>query len=110
MDYFTKWVETMLTYTEDGKTTTLFLFNHIIARFEVTQAIMTNHDSHFQNQIMSELSSKLGFRYDNSTPYYPQSNGQVEAINKVLKTMLQRIIGQANSSWNFSVILFIMGV
>ena len=43
--------------------------------------------------MMAELSVKLGFRHDNSTPYYPWANGQVEAINKVLKTMLQWMVG-----------------
>ena len=42
---------------------------------------------------MSNLSSKLGFCHDKSTPYYQQANGQVEAINKVLKTMLQWMVG-----------------
>jgi transposase InsO family protein len=40
--------------------------------------------------MMSELTEKLGLRHENSTPYYPQANGQVEAINKVLITMLRR--------------------
>ena len=35
MDYFTKWAEAMPVYAEDGKTATLFLFNHVIARFGV---------------------------------------------------------------------------
>eukprot|EP00253_Pinus_taeda_P023552 PITA_23552 len=35
-----------------------------------------------------------------STPYYPQANGQVEAINKVLKRMLQRMIGVHKRSWH----------
>ena len=34
---------------------------------------------------MEELTAKLGFLHENSTSYYPQANGQVEAINKVLK-------------------------
>ena len=83
----------MPTYAEDGKIDSLFLFNHIIARFGVPQAIVTDHGSHFRNQMMSKLSSKLGFHHDNSTPYYSQTNGQVEAINKVLKTMLQWMVG-----------------
>ena len=49
MDYFTKWDEAMPTYAEDGNTTTLFLFNHVIARFGVPQSIVTNHRSHFCN-------------------------------------------------------------
>ena len=81
MDYFTKWAEAMPTYVEDGKTAALFLFNHIIARFGVLQSIVTNHKSHFRNQMMEELSAKLGFHHENSTPYYPQDNCQVEAIN-----------------------------
>ena len=60
----------MPTYAEDGKTATLFLFNHIIARFGVPQSIVTDHGSHFQNQMMAELSAKLGFFHENSTPYY----------------------------------------
>ena len=74
MDYFTKCAEAMPTYVEYGKTATLFLFNHIIARFGVSQSIVIDHESHFRNQMMEELSAKLGFRHENSTPYYPQAN------------------------------------
>ena len=52
VDYFTKWAEAMPTYTEDGKTTALFLFNHIIARFGFPESIITNHGSHSRNQMM----------------------------------------------------------
>ena len=100
MDYFTKWDETMPTYVEDRKIVSLFIFNHIITRFIVPQANVTHHVSHFQNKMISELSSKLGFHHDNSTPYYLKANGQVEAINKLLKTMLQRMVWQAKSSWH----------
>ena len=88
VDYFMKWVEAMPTYEDDGNNSTLFLFNPVIARFRVPQSIVTDHGSHFRNQMMEELSAKLGFRHENSTPYYLQANGLVEAINKFLKTML----------------------
>ena len=100
VEYFTKWAEAVPTYAEDGNTATLFLFNHIIARFGVLQSIVTDHGSHFHNQMMEELSSKLGFRHEKYTPYYPQANGQVEDINKVLKTMLHRMVGDHKSNWH----------
>ena len=50
VNYFTKWPKAMPTYVEDGKTAALFLFNHVIARFRVSQSIVTNHGSHFHNQ------------------------------------------------------------
>ena len=93
IDYFTKWDEAMPTYAKDGKTTALFLFNHVIARFEVQQSIVTDHGSHFRNQMMEEVSSKIGFRHENYMPYNLQANDQLEAINKFLKTMLHRIVG-----------------
>ena len=93
VDHFTKWDEAMPTYAEYGKAAALFLSNHIIARFRVPQAIMIDHGSNLQNQMMSELSSKLGFLHDNSTPYYSQANDQVEAIKKILKTILQLMVG-----------------
>ena len=65
IDYFTKWVEEMPTYVEDGNTSSLFLSNHAIARFGVFQAIATDHRSHFWNQMMAKLSAKLGFLHEN---------------------------------------------
>ena len=75
VDCFTKWVEAMLTYLNDGKIATLFTFNHIIARFGVPKQLVTDHESHFQNAMMIELSGQLGFRQEHSSPYYPQANG-----------------------------------
>jgi hypothetical protein len=100
VDYFTKWAEVMPTFDNTGKTTTLFIFNHIIAHFGVPQAIITDHGSHFRNFMMFKITEKLGLHHDNSMPYYPQANGQVEAINKVLITMLRRMIGIHKTSWH----------
>ena len=61
VEHFTKWAEAMPTYAEDGKLSTLFLFNHIIAWFGVPQAIVTDHGSHFCNQMMPDLSTNLVF-------------------------------------------------
>ena len=89
VDYFTNWVRAMPTFNNDGKTTTLFIFNQIVARFDIPREIVTDHGSHFQNQMMTELTSNLGLWQEHSSPYYPQANGQVEAVNKTLKTILQ---------------------
>jgi hypothetical protein len=47
LDYFTKWVEAMLMFANDGETATLFVLNRVISRFEVLREIVTDHAIHF---------------------------------------------------------------
>lgn len=75
VNYFTKWAKVMPTYKDDRETAAIFIFNHVISWLSVPQAIVTDHDSHFCNFMMVELSAQLGLHHDNSTPYYPQANG-----------------------------------
>eukprot|EP00253_Pinus_taeda_P021818 PITA_21818 len=72
IDYFTKWAK----------------------------AIVTNHGKHFCNHMMTELTTQLGLQHDSSTPYYPQANGQVEVVNKVLVTRLKCTVGVHKSNWH----------
>jgi hypothetical protein len=43
VNYFTKWVEAMPTFKDDGETAALFLFNQIIERFDIPREIVTDH-------------------------------------------------------------------
>ena len=42
----------------------------------------------------------LGLSPEHSSSYYPQANGQVEAVNKTLKTILKLTIDAAHSNWH----------
>ena len=79
----------MPTVRFDGETAAHFVFNQIITRFRILKELVTNHGSHFQNRMMEELASKLGYKQEHSSSYYPQANGKVEAVNKSLKSILQ---------------------
>ena len=95
-----KWAEAIPTFKANGETATLFLFNQVICRFGVPLSIVTDHGSHFQNHMMTELTSMLRFRQDQSSSYYPQANGQVKAVNGVLKTMILRLVGNHKTTWH----------
>eukprot|EP00253_Pinus_taeda_P005405 PITA_05405 len=80
VDYFTKWAEVMPTLNNNSEMAALFVFNHVVSRFGVPRAIVTDHGSHFRNHMMVELTAKLGLSHDSSTPYYLQANRQVELV------------------------------
>jgi hypothetical protein len=68
IDYFTKWVMALITFSNDGTISTLFVFNHIIVLFGVPTTIVTNHGSHFHNKMMIGLAIRSGFSHVKSTP------------------------------------------
>ena len=60
IDYFTKWVEVKPTLNNSGEIAALFFFNHVVSRFGVPQAIVTDHGSLLHNHMMLKLITKLG--------------------------------------------------
>ena len=62
VDYFTKWAEAMPTIKSNGETATHFIFNQIITRFSILKELFTDHGRHFQNKMMEDLASKLGYK------------------------------------------------
>jgi transposase InsO family protein len=77
-----------------------FFFNHVISLFGFPLQLVSDHGKHFENEIFVKLSSRLDFSHDFASPYYPQSNGQVEVVNKVLITMLQRTVNKHKTNWH----------
>ena len=73
----------MPTYKADGETAYFFVFNQIIMCFSIPKDIFTDHDSHFQTTMMTELDTMLGFKQEHLSSFYPQANGQVKAVNNL---------------------------
>ena len=67
VDYFTKWAEAMPTFKADGEIAAFFVFNQIIARFGIPKVIFTL-GSYFQNNMMTKLTTMLGFKQEHSSP------------------------------------------
>ncbi|KAM2397989.1 hypothetical protein ACFXTH_034727 [Malus domestica] len=82
VDYFTKWaeVEPLATITEAKIED--FVCNNIFCRFGIPNAIITNNGRQFDNNKFRMFCSKFNINLCFTSPAHPQSNGQVEAINK----------------------------
>lgn len=90
----------MLTFNNTTATAAHFFLNHVITCFDVPKQLVSDHGSHFEDNMWHELASHLGFVHEFSSMYYSQGNGQVEVVNKILKTMLQRIVNKHKTNWH----------
>ncbi|XP_043687615.1 uncharacterized protein YagA-like [Telopea speciosissima] len=99
MDYFTKWAEAMPMRTVTKTDVIQFLKTQIVHRFGLPETITCDNGLVFTGDQVLEFAASYGITITHSTPYYAQGNGQAEAINKVLKNFLTKIVEENPRRW-----------
>ena len=99
VNYFTKWDEAIPLSAIIYKNLIKFIREHIIYRFGIPHSLVSDNALQFDNQAVRDLCDHFGISKDFSTLYHPQSNGQVEAVNKIIKTTLKRRLGALKGQW-----------
>ena len=100
VDYVSKWVEAVPCRAADHKTILKFLKENIFSRFGVPKDIINDGGSYFYNKPLENLLSKYGVKYKVSTPYHPQTSGQVELANREIKTILMKVVNSNRKDWS----------
>ncbi|GJR59925.1 reverse transcriptase domain-containing protein [Tanacetum coccineum] len=95
VDYLSKWVEAKALPTNDARVVVKFL-KSLFSRFGAPRAIISDRGTHFCNDKFDRVMSKYGVTHRLSTPYHPQTSGQVEVTNRGLKRILERTVGENN--------------
>nr|GEU82226.1 retrovirus-related Pol polyprotein from transposon TNT 1-94 [Tanacetum cinerariifolium] len=99
VDYFSKWVEAKSLPTNDARVVVKFL-KSLFARFETPRAIISDRGTHFFNDQFAKVMLKYGVTHRLSTTYHPQTSGQVKVLNRGLKRILERTVGENQASWS----------
>ena len=99
VDYFTKWAEAEALANIRDVDVKKFMWKNIITRFGVSDSLISNNGLQFDSKAFREFCSGLGIRNKFSTLAYPQSNGQVEAINKAIVNGLKKRLDGAKGRW-----------
>ena len=73
-----------------------FIKNQLICRYGVLDKIITDNGSNLNNKMMKELWSEFKIAHHNSSPYRPKMNGVVEAVNKNIKKIIQKMVERIN--------------
>ena len=91
IDYFMKWVEVEPLANIRDVDVKRFVWKNIVTRFRVPYVLISDNGFQFD--------SELGITNRYSTPAYPQGNGQVEAVNKVIVSWLKKMLDDAKGKW-----------
>ena len=98
-DYFTKWVEVEPLANIRDVDVKRFIWKNIVTRFEVLYVLISDNGLQFNSKAFRKYYSDLGIKNRYSTLAYPQGNGQVEAVNKVIVNGLKRRLDNAKGKW-----------
>ncbi|XP_024030692.1 uncharacterized protein LOC112094323 [Morus notabilis] len=99
VDYYTKWAKAKALTTTMEAACTNFMWSNIVCRFGVPHSIVSDNWKQFDNASTRRFYDSLGIQKDFSVLIHPQSNGQVEAVNKILKYTLKKKLNDLKGKW-----------
>ncbi|KAL5579158.1 hypothetical protein UlMin_011600 [Ulmus minor] len=79
--------------------TTSFVWRNIVCRFGIPHSLVSDNGTQFDSTGLKKLCSELGIKKHFSSVAHPQSNGQVEAVNKTIKQNLERKLEGLKNAW-----------
>ncbi|CAL9012268.1 unnamed protein product, partial [Prunus brigantina] len=82
VDYFTKWVEAKALATITAARVEDFVWTDICCRFGIAYAIIADNGRQFDSEVFRGFCTRLKINLFFVSPAHPQSNVQVEAMNK----------------------------
>jgi len=92
IDYFTKWVEAASYASVTRSVAVRFIKREIICMYGLPGKIITDNGTNLNNKMMGEICEEFKIQHHNSTPYRPKMNRAVEAANKNIKKIIQKMI------------------
>ena len=102
VDSFSKFTIGKALRRKTSKAISTFLFEDVFLKFGFPHSFIIKSDNGLENRgsYTSAISALLGVKQIFTTPYTPQSNGQVELFNRTLLSLLMRYCKEDASKWS----------
>ena len=98
-DYFTKWVESEPLANIRDVDVKKFLWKNIVTRFGIPHSLISNNGLQFDSKSFRRYCCEMEITNRYSTLAYPQGNGQVKVVNKVIESGLKKRLDDARGRW-----------
>ncbi|KAL6470505.1 hypothetical protein MHYP_G00216240 [Metynnis hypsauchen] len=107
-DYFTKWVEAYPLPNDQAVTVAEVLTAEWVCRYGVQQTLHSDQGSNFESEVFRRMCELLGIEKTRTTPFRPQSDGQVERFNATLQKILATTAERCHWDWDLMTPLAVM--
>jgi len=99
IEYFTKWIEAEPVAQITSHKVQHFVWKNIVCRFGVLRRLISDNGTQFASLQMSKMCSEVGIKQVFASVEHPQTNGQVESVNRILLRGLKRRLEKAKGVW-----------
>lgn len=100
IDYFSKWPEAVPIKDKSANSVAKAIYNGWYCRHGIPYEIHTDQGPEFTNELLKRLNVRMGVESRFTTPYNPQSNGEVERFNRTLVDSISAYVSQCPGTWD----------
>ncbi|CAF5081443.1 unnamed protein product, partial [Rotaria sp. Silwood1] len=87
-----------ITPTSQRENKYIISLTDVLSKFVVTKAV--HNGTHFTSTLMNELIKQIETTHLYSTPYHPQTNGQVERYNSTMDAKIAALSNLRKTDWD----------
>ncbi|XP_036001790.1 uncharacterized protein LOC118565513 [Fundulus heteroclitus] len=102
-DYFTKWVDAFPLPNDKAVTVAEVLASEWVCRYGAPQTLHSDQGRNFESEVFQKMCTLFGIEKTHTTPFRPQSDGQVERFNATLQKILATTAERCHWDWDLMI-------
>lgn len=102
-EYFTKWTEAFAIPDEKAVTVANVVATEWVCRFGMPHSLHSDQGRNFESEVFQEMCRLFGIDKTHTTPFRPQSDGQVERFNATLQKILASTAEHCHWDWDLMI-------
>ena len=99
IDHYSGWPEAYPIPRKTNECVWRCLRTDFIPRHGTPRILISDQGTEFKSANFNQWLQRNGVDYRRTMPYHPQANGQVERLNRTIKTMLRKMVDGHTHRW-----------
>lgn len=107
-DYFSKWVEAYPIPNEEASTVAEKIASEWVCRYGAPHTLHSDQGKNFESAVFKGMCVLLGIEKTRTTPFHPQSDGQVKRFNATPQKILAATAERCHWDWDMMIPFAVM--